>query len=93
MCLCFFAYAQEVKIRACRVIMKFLLIIGCFLAYYIAWGFCDRCILIVTVASCGGTWVGMGFLGPSCYAGILASLLRGFRLGSEMAHVDIQWKI
>jgi hypothetical protein len=73
--------------------MQFMLIIGCFLAYYSAWGICDRCILIATAASCGGSCIGMTFLNPSCFAGVLASLLRGFRIGSELAHVDIQWKI
>lgn len=84
---------QEIRIRACRAIMKLLLVCVLFLIYYSLWGVCDYCILIATASSCLGGFVGMGFLTPSCWAGIIASLLRGFRLGSELAHVDVHWKI
>lgn len=85
--------AQEIKIQMCRVLMQALLVALCFTTYYIAWGVCDTCILIITAASCGGACSGLGFLTPSCWAGILASLLRGFRVGNELAHVDVHWKI
>lgn len=73
--------------------MSIILIVACFLAYYSAWGLCDTCILIATGASCGGVCVGMTFLSPSCYAGVLACLLRGFRIGNEIANVNVHWKI
>lgn len=86
-------YEQEIKINACRVVMKVLIIVGLFLTYYLSWGFCDYCILITTLGSCAGSCSGMTFLFPSCWAGILASLLRGFRLGNELATVNVHWKI
>ena len=85
--------SQEIKINVCRVVMKFLIIVGLFLTYYMAWGFCDYCILAATGASCGCACSGATWLFPSCWAGILASLLRGFRLGNEIATVNIHWKV
>jgi hypothetical protein len=73
--------------------MKCLLILAIFLTYYMAWGWCDYCILITAGASCGGACAGMTFLVPSCWGGVLASLLRGFRIGNEIASVNIHWKI
>lgn len=84
---------QEIKIRACRVILQGILVASFFLVYYLTFGLCDYCILAAAAGSCVGTCAGMTFLGPSCWAGVLACLLRGFRLGNEIASVDIHWKI
>ena len=77
----------------CRVIVSLFLLITFFLVYYLSFGLCDTCILLATVGSCVGKCVGMNFLGVSCWAGILASILRGFRLGNEIASVEVKWKI
>ena len=84
---------QEIQLKFWRSVLKVFSLITLFFLYYEFWGVCDRCILIVAGASCGGACIGMGFLNVSCLAGVLASLLRGFRLGNEIAHVDIHWKI
>lgn len=84
---------QEIKIKMCRVFLQILMVCLFFLAYFIFWEVCDLCIFLVAAASCGGSCIGLTFLSPSCWAGIFASLLRGFRIGSEIAHVDVHWKI
>jgi hypothetical protein len=85
--------SQEIKIRACRTVMQIVLIVAFFATYYLTWGICDYCILVAAGASCGGVCAGMTFLSPSCWAGVLACLLRGFRIGNEIASVEVHWKV
>ena len=90
----YFTYEKrEIKIAACRMVMKTLLLLSAFALYFLLWGVCDICILLVAAASCGGVCIGMDFLSTSCVAGVLAALFRGFRLGNEIAAVEIHWKM
>lgn len=82
----------EIKIRACRTAVSAGMLVMLFLAYYLSFGFCDVCILFTTLASCAGKCVGLEFLNVSCWAGVLASVLRGFRIGSEIATIDVKMK-
>ena len=84
---------RDVKVAIIRTIMRFLMIIGIFIAYYMLFGVSDVLVLALTIGSCAGVCAGAGFLGPSCGAGLLACLLRGYTLGSEIAQVKIHWKI
>lgn len=85
--------ARDVKVAVIRALMRFLLIIGIFIGYYIMFGVSDALVLGLTIGSCAGMCSGIGFLGPSCGAGLLACMLRGFTIGSELAQVRIHWKI
>lgn len=84
--------STELKIRACRTIVAATMLVTFFLVYYLSFGLCDVCILIATLGSCAGKCVGLDFLHVSCWAGVLASVLRGFRVGSEIATVDVKLK-
>ena len=78
---------------ACRACIKLMLIGLVFLMYMALWNVCDLCIMYVTAASCGVTLLGGSFLFSSCWIGILATFLKGFRVGSTDAHVDVKWTI
>ena len=83
---------REMKREVCRGCMRVILIALVAGAYVALWQFCDFCILGVAVASCAASCVGCGFMTFNCIAGVMASLLKGFRLGSELANVEIHWK-
>lgn len=90
----YFSYTtRELKIGFCRVVVQTVVIVFIFLVYFLSWGVCDICILLATIGSCAGSCVRIDWLAPSCWAGFLASLLRGYRIGSEIAHIDVQWKL
>ena len=84
---------RELKVGLCRAATQTAVIVFIFLVYFLAWGVCDLCILLATIGSCAGSCVRIDWLAPSCWAGFLASLLRGYRIGSEIAHIDVQWKL
>lgn len=73
--------------------MKTTIVFALFLLYFILWNMSDIGILLVAIGSCAGSFTCLPFLSVSCYAGIVASLLRGFTLGSEIATIDIHWKV
>ena len=90
----YFTYTtQEIKISMCRALVQTLVVVFFFLVYFLAWGVCDLCILLATIGSCAGSCARIDWLAPSCWAGFLASLLRGYRIGSSIAHVDVKWQI
>jgi hypothetical protein len=84
---------REVKRDCCRGVMRVTAILIVAGAYVAAWSYCDICVLGVAVGSCAASCVGCGFLSFNCFAGILASLIKGFRIGSEVASLDIHWKM
>lgn len=89
----YFTYEyQDIKIGVCRAMLRTLLICIVFLLYFLLWGLSDVLILIIVGSSCGASCLGVPFLAPSCLAGFLVILLRGIRIGSSIAHVDVQWK-
>lgn len=85
--------SQELKLGFCRAVVRTTVIILIFLIYFLAWDVCDICILLTAIGSCAATCLRIDWLGPSCWAGFFASILRGYRVGSEIAHVDVQWKL
>lgn len=90
----YFTYTKrDIKAAMCRALMKVLFMAGVFASLFLLWGVCDLCIMLVAVGSCALTCLGFPFLGPSCVLGALVCLLRGFRFGSELASVDVHWKI
>lgn len=90
----YFTYTKrEVKVAACRMMMRTVLILSSFALYFLLWGVCDVCILAVAAASCGSICLGMTYMTPSCVAGALAALFRGFRIGNQIAAVEIHWKM
>ena len=90
----YFTYTtQELKLNLCRAMIHTCIIVLIFLIYFLAWGVCDTCILLATIGSCAASCLRIDWLGPSCWAGFLASLLRGYRIGSEIAHIDVNWKL
>jgi hypothetical protein len=84
--------SEEWRINATRVFMKFAIIALCFAIYYIAWAWYAMITFVVAVSVCTLSCLGIPCLTSACYAGILASLLHGVRLGNDMIHVDIKWR-
>jgi hypothetical protein len=90
----FFTYKwAEVKRDMCRAWIRIGVILLIASLYIGMWSWCDVCILGLTAASCLGTCTICSFLSFNCIAGVLASLYKGFRIGSEWATLDIHWKI
>lgn len=81
------------QVAACRMLMRTVLILSTFALYFLLWGVCDFGILCVAAASCGSVCLGMTYMSASCVAGIFVSLLRGFRIGNQIAAVEIHWKM
>jgi hypothetical protein len=84
---------RELKRNVCRSFMRFLLILAVAVIYIAMWSLCDICVLGIAVGSCMCSCMGCGFMSFNCFAGILASLIKGFRIGSELAAIDVHWKI
>lgn len=84
---------REWKIMACRACIKVALMLLVVLVYAATWNVCDLCIMYVAAASCGVTILGGSFMFSPCWIGILATFLKGFRIGSTLAHVDVKWTI
>ena len=84
---------RELKRNVCRSFMRFLLILAVAVIYIAMWSLCDICVLGIAVGSCMCSCMGCGFMSFNCFAGIFASLIKGFRIGSEIAAVDVHWKI
>ena len=89
----FLHFFREWKIMACRACIKVMLMFFVILMYAAMWNICDLCIMYTMVAACGVTLLGGGFMFSSCWIGILATFLKGFRIGSTTAHVDVKWNI
>jgi hypothetical protein len=89
----YFTYRlNDIKVALVRSLMRLLLLFMFFVLYVIFWGVSDVAILGLTLASCAGTFVGLNFLGISCWAGFFAVLVRGITIGSQFASVTIHWK-
>ncbi len=73
--------------------MKLMLMGLMVLTYLALWNVCDFCIMYATAASCGITLLGGSFMFSPCWIGIIATLLKGFRIGSTDAHVDVKWTL
>lgn len=87
----YFTYtAREIKQTFCRGFMQTLIVVGIFAAYFIAWNTYDLVIFTVAGASCLFGCGGIGWLLPSCGAGIFASLIHGVRLGAHFFHMDFK---
>jgi hypothetical protein len=84
---------RELKRNVCRSFMRMLLILAVSVIYIALWSLCDICVLSIAVGSCMCSCMGCGFMSFNCFAGILASLIKGFRIGSELAAIDVHWKI
>ena len=78
---------------ACRALLKIMSILVIILIYLAMWTACDLCIMYTMFAACGVTLLGGNFLFSSCWIGILATFLKGFRIGSTDAHVDVKWTL
>jgi hypothetical protein len=83
--------SQEIRINLFRACVKVVLIFVFFALYYLLWNWYAMITFIIAIASCTLSCLGMPFLCPSCYAGLLVSLLHGIRIGNELIHVDIKW--
>ena len=83
----------ELKRDAVRAWMRIALTVGVLFLYLGLWHYCEVCILGVTVVSCAASCTLCNFLSFNCVAGVLASLWKGFRIGTELANVEIHWKI
>lgn len=84
---------REWKVMACRALLKIASILLVILTYLAMWNVCDLCIMYTMFAACGVTLLGGSFLFSSCWIGILATFLKGFRIGSTDAHVDVKWTL
>lgn len=90
----YFTYTtQQIRIAMCRAVIQTVVVIGIFLAYFLLWDFWDAGIFMVAAGSCGASCLGIAWLTPSCFAGAVASIIKGVRLGSQIAHVDVQWRV
>lgn len=90
----YFTYrVHDIKIAMVRAVMRVVVLLTIFLLYFVFWGTSDVAILGLTLGSCAGTFIGLDFLLIPCWAGVIASLLRGFTLGSQIATIDVHWKI
>jgi hypothetical protein len=78
---------------ACRACIKIIMIAFIMLVYLALWNVCDLCIMYAAAGSCGITLLGGSFMFSSCWIGILATFIKGFRIGSTLAHVDVKWTI
>lgn len=86
--------AQQLKISACRAVLKICMLVVVFVLYYLFWNVCDSCVLVTAVISCAASCVtGMDFTRISCAGGAAAVLLKGIRVGSKIAHIDIKYDI
>jgi hypothetical protein len=83
--------SQEIRINVFRACFKVVSIFIFFLLYYLLWNWDAMLTFIIAISSCTLSCIGMPFLCPSCYAGLLVSLLHGIRVGNELIHVDIKW--
>jgi hypothetical protein len=84
---------KDIKKSMCRGCMKITVLIFLLGLFYIAWGLCDICVLALTVGSCAASCLGASWLTVSCLGGVGATLLRGIRIGSQLASVDLHLKI
>ena len=78
---------------ACRALIKVMMMFFVVLMYMALWNVCDLCIMYTMAAACGVTLLGGSFMFSTCWIGILATFMKGFRIGSTTAHVDIKWNI
>jgi hypothetical protein len=85
--------AADIKIALIRALMKLVTLFVIFVLYVTLWGIADTGILILTMGSCAGTFLGINFLSISCWGGFLACLVRGVSLGSDIASITIHWKV
>jgi hypothetical protein len=86
--------AQQLKISACRAVLKICMLAVVFVLYYLFWNVCDSCVLVTAVISCAASCVtGMDFTRISCAGGATAVLLKGIRVGSKIAHIDIKYDV
>ena len=78
---------------ACRAVLKVFSMVLIVLLYLAMWNVCDLCIMYTTFVACGVTLLGGSFMFSPCWIGILATFLKGFRIGSTDAHVDVKWTL
>ena len=91
---CFFlGVCREWRILACRSVLRIFVFLWIVLMYTAMWFVCDVCIMWTAIGTCGVTLLGGSFLSTTCWLGICATLLKGFRIGDTMAHVDVKWTV
>jgi hypothetical protein len=84
--------SDEIRVAAYRALMRIITVLAFFGLYYILWSWYAMFTFTLAIFSCALSCLGLPFLGASCYAGILASLIHGIRIGNELVHVDVKWK-
>jgi hypothetical protein len=85
--------SREWRILLCRSFLRIGIFWLIIFMYVCMWFVCDICIAWTTVATCGVTLLGGSWLTSTCWLGVCATLIKGFRIGETMAHVDVKWNI